>query len=258
MVMNAPVFTFLMRRACGMTILELAVTMALSSLLILGLIQIVSAATASNRLQENQAQIQENARMAMNTLSAAIRQAGFSPEPWNDLYTVAGLADNSLDAVSTNSDRLSIRSWSDLNCFNNRNPVIDSSGNSLFFIRESVFDLSGGNNLTHLCRYGPSLSDFTTQIRRQGFIPGVESFQVLYGEDPDRDGGIERWVRAGRWDDPGRILGVKIGLLLSGNDAVTRPETKDYSVLDTEIRKRADGKLRRVFQFTTAIRSRTE
>jgi len=255
-VTNTPGRTGLQRQIAGMTLLELLVAMALSAFLILGLIQIVAAASASTSLQENQAQIQENARRAMNTLSSAIRQAGFSPEPWSDSYPAPDLAEDNVDAVSSTSDRLALRSWSDLNCFDNRNPVEDALGNAEFFIRETVFDLNSSNNLTHQCRYGPTLSELTTQIRRQGFIPGVESFQVLYGEDPDQDGGIERWVRAGRWGDPNRILGVKIGLLLSGEDAVARPEAKDYAVLDTEIRKRADGKLRRVFQFTAAIRGR--
>ena len=65
----------------GMTLLELVITMALSAFLILGLIQIASAASSSTRLQRNQAQIQEHARLAANTLTGAIRQTGFSPEP---------------------------------------------------------------------------------------------------------------------------------------------------------------------------------
>jgi len=241
----------------GLTLIELVIAVALSALLIFGLVQIVSAAGASSRLQDNQAQLQENARLAIQTLSKTVQQTGFNPQPWNDDFEELGFSGDTLDDVSTHSDRLAVRSWSDLNCFDNRNPAMDSDGAPAFFIRESVFDLNGDRNLTHLCRYGPSLSDLTTQIRRQGFVPGIEAFQVLYGQDSDRDGHIESWVRAGHWSDPAEVLGVKFGLLLSGEDAVAEPLARDFVVLDSVIRKRADGKLRKVVQFTAALRGRS-
>lgn len=245
------------QRDDGMTLLELAITMALSAFLVLGLVQITSAASSSTRLQRNQGQMQEHARLAVNTLSDAIRQTGFTPEPWNELYPPLGLAEDTLDNVSANSDRLAIRSWSDLNCFNNRNPDEDSSGNPLFYIRESVFDLNSDNGLTVQCRYGPSLTELTTQVRRQGLIQRVESFQLLYGQDSDLDGSIEAWVKAGLWTDSRNILGVKIGLLLSSQDAVTEAVSKSYEVLDSTVSRPADGKLRHVVQFTAAIKGRT-
>jgi type IV pilus assembly protein PilW len=245
------------QRDIGMTLLELVITMALTAFLVLGLIQIASAASSSTRLQRNQAQIQEHARLAANTLTNAIRQTGFSPEPWNEAYAPMGLAENSLDNVSTSSDRLALRSWSDLNCFNNLNPDQDSSGNPLFYLREFVFDLNSDNGLTQQCRYGPSLTEFTTQVRRQGFIQGVESFQVLYGQDSNGDGSIETWVKAGQWSDPQHILGVRFGLLLASEEAVTEAVAKNYAVLDSTASKRADGKLRRLVVFTAAIKGRT-
>jgi len=139
----------------------------------------------------------------------------------------------------------------------NINPDLDSSGNPLFYIKEIVFDLNSDNGLTQQCRYGPSLTEFTTQIRRQGFIQGVEFFQVLYGQDSDLDGSINAWVRAGQWSAPQQILGVRFGLLLSSDDAVTEAESKTYAVLDSTASKRADGKLRRVIVFTAAIKGRT-
>ena len=241
----------------GMTLLELVITMALAAFLVLGLIQIASAASSSTRLQRNQAQIQEHARLAANTLTGVIRQTGFTPEPWSEEYAPMGLTENSLDDVTTSSDRLSIRSWSDLNCFNNLNPDQDSSGNSLFYIREFAFDLNSDNGLTQQCRYGPSLSELTTQVRRQGFIQGVESFQVLYGQDSNGDGSIEAWVRAGQWSDPLHILGVRFGLLLVSQEAIIEAVSNNYAVLDSTVRKRADGKMRRVVVFTAAIKGRT-
>jgi type IV pilus assembly protein PilW len=244
-------------RRSGMTLIELTVAMALTAFLLLGLIQIVSAAGAAVRLQDDQAQIQDRARHAIETLAGAIRQAGFSPKPWNDVYDIPALTGDTLDSVSASSDRLAIRGWSDLNCFDNRNPVEDSDAHPLFYIRESIFDLNGSDNLTHLCRYGPSASELVTQIRRQGLIPGVESFQVLFGEDSNGDGHIDRWVRAGQWADQRQILGARVGLLLAGDATVAEAVVKEYFILESLLAAPADRALRQVIQFSTAIRGRT-
>ncbi|MCJ7815043.1 MAG: PilW family protein [Xanthomonadales bacterium] len=237
--------------------MELVIALALSALLVLGLVQIAAAASSSTQLQRNQAQVQENARLAVNTLSRVIHRAGFNPRPWSPQFPPLGLAETSLDNVSVAGDRLAVRDWSDLNCFDNRNPDEDASGDPLFYIRESVFDINTDKSLTHQCRYGPSLTELTTQVRRQGFINDIESFQVLYGQDSDQDGNIESWVRAGDWNDVQHILGVRISLLLSSQDAVVEPVSQSYNILDSMVSKQADGKMRRVSEFTVAIKGRT-
>jgi hypothetical protein len=53
------------------------------------------------------------------------------------------------------------------------------------------------------------------------------------------------------------IRGVRVGLLLSSEEAVLKPEPQRFEVLDSTIDSPADGKLRRVSRFTTAIKGRT-
>jgi type IV pilus assembly protein PilW len=232
-----------------MGLLELVIALALAALLVLGLVQIAAAASSSTRLQRNQAQLQENARLVFNTLSRVIHRAGFNPQPWNPQFPALGITEASLDSVTATGDRLAVRDWSDLNCFDNRNPVEDPSGNPLYYIRESVFDVNTDRSLTRQCRYGPSLIDMTTQIRRQGFINNIESFQVLYGLDADQDGSIESWVAAGEWGDLRHILGLHVGVLLASPDGVAEKMPQSYSVLDATVDRPADGKLRRVSEF---------
>ena len=240
-----------------MTLIELVIALALTAILVLGLVQIAAAASASTQLQRNQAQIQENARLAVNVISRAVHRTGFNPQPWSPQFPPVGLAETSMDNVSAASDRLVVRDWSNLNCFDNRNPDQDASGNPLFYIRESSFDINTNKSLTHHCRYGPSLTELTTQVRREGFINNIESFQVLYGLDSDQDGNIETWARAGEWGDSRYVLGLRIGLLLSSEEAVVEAVSRNYSVLDSTIAKRADGRLRRVSEFTAVIKGRT-
>jgi len=243
-----------MQKHKGMLLLELLLAALLSAFLVVGLVQIVSAARISFRLQENETEVQENGRHAIATLGMLIRQAGFSPQPWNESFKSQALTPETRDRVSAWSDRIALRSWSNFNCFNNRNPILDESGEPAFFIRESVFDLNDRGDLTHRCRYGPTEAEFTTQVRRQGFIRNVESFQALYGEDRDHDGIIDRWVHGGEWSDESQVLGVRLGLLLYSSDVVVEQAAQDFSVLDFQHRTRADGRLHRLFEFTATIR----
>jgi hypothetical protein len=193
----------------------------------------------------------------MGILGRAVRQAGYRPEPWNSAYPDGALGDANLDGSSAAGDRLELRAWSDRNCFDNRNPDRDADGRPRFYLRESTFDLTADGSLTLTCRYGPALDSLTTQIPRQGVLPGVEAFQVLYGEDADGDGNIDGWLRAGQWADARNVLGVRIGLLLASDDAVAEPLNASFEVLDTALQAPADGRLRRLFDFAAAIRGRT-
>jgi type IV pilus assembly protein PilW len=240
----------------GFTLLELLLALTLSFLLVVGLIRIVSASSASARLQDNHAQLQENARLAISRMTAAVRQAGFRPKPWEDSLTLPPLGDANLNGSSSAGDQLSLLAWSDRNCFDNLNPVRDENDDPQFYIRESTFSVKSSRNLAFRCRYGPSLTELSVEIRREGFVPGVESLQVLFGEDSDQDGNVNRWVHAGQWDDPARVLGVRFGLLLASTDAVTDKRARDYRVLDARLRKNADGRLRSVVEMAAAFRGR--
>ena len=244
-------------RAAGLTLVELLIALALSAFLILGLVQMVSAATAADVLQRNQAQLLDRARFALGMLGRAVREAGFRPQPWDAAYKIAGLTADTQDSVSTRGDRLAVRTWSDRNCFDNRNPDTDSDGQPLFYLRESTFEPLASGGLAHSCRYGPDAASLVTQIRRQGVVERVESLQLLFGEDTDGDGIIDAWVRAGGWTDAGRVLGVRIGLLLAGDDAVDDTGLREYSILGEPFRTPGDGRLRSVFESATAIRGKT-
>jgi type IV pilus assembly protein PilW len=243
--------------ARGMTLIELLIALALASFLVLGLVQIVAAASAAGSLQRNQAQLLDRARFAIGFLGRAVRHAGYRPEPWNSAYADDALGDANQDGTSASGDRLELRAWSDRNCFDNRNPDRDADGQPRFYLRESRFDLTVDGSLAHTCRYGPALDSLTTQIPRQGLLPGVEAFQVLYGEDADGDGNIDGWLRAGQWTDARNVLGVRIGLLLASDDAVAEPVSGTFDVFGAPLQGPADGRLRRLFEFALAIRGRT-
>lgn len=240
----------IMRR--GMSLLELLLAMALSSLLTLTLVNMAMAARNSFRLQESLAELQENSRFFADLLAMNISDSGFHPQPWLHEPTPVGLMPNSVDASTTNSDRLVSRSWSDRNCFGTLNPMLGGSGDPEFHLRESVFELVNGN-LAHSCRYGPAANAMITQVNRQCVIPQVEAFQALYARDTNDDGLIDRWVRAGDWTDTTQLLAIRVGILSSSRESVTAPENKAYRILDFNFLAPADGRLRRVSSYTLPL-----
>jgi type IV pilus assembly protein PilW len=240
----------------GFSLVELLIASALGTVLLLGMVQLAATTSATSQTQESHALLQERAVFAMHMLAEHVRQAGYRPQPWNADSEIQAITVASADTVSTHGDRLAIQSLSELNCFSVRNPDLDSDGRPLFYRLESTFDLNGSGNLTYRCRYGPGPGAMVEQIRRQGQVPGVDSFQVLYGEDSNADGTVDHWSRAGEWQNQEKILGLRIGLLLRGELPTQSPATSVYSVLDHSFIAPADGKPRRLYQLTAALRGR--
>lgn len=240
----------------GLTLVELLVAMAISAALLLGLVKMVTASGSAARLQDNQALLLDRDRYASRILGDAIASAGFSPLPWQSGLDRRAVAAGTVDQLTGRSDRLVVQTWSDRNCFDNLNPVRGGDGRALFYLRVSAFDLNGSKYLTRSCRYGPAPDAMVLQVRRQGLLAGVESFQAMYGLDTDGDNNVDRWVRAGGWLDESRIRAVRIGLLLAGPDSVGEKFRRDYRVLDTVRTAPPDGRLRRQSDLTFSIRSR--
>lgn len=239
-------------REKGMSLMELLVAMALSSMLTLLLIQVAMSARSSFRLQEGLAELQENGRFFADLVAVEIAGSAYHPQPWLHEATPIGLMENSVDSSSLNSDRLVSRTWSDRNCFGSSNTDRDSAGRPRFYLKESVLEMSNGN-LTVSCHYGPTDSEMTTQVNRQGTIPQVEVFQALYAADSDEDGQIDAWLRAGDWASIDQVRAVRLGILNSSRESISPQQAQDFQILDFNYTAPADGRLRRVYSFTVPI-----
>lgn len=236
----------------GMSLLELLIAMALSSLLTLALVHMAMAARNSFRLQESLAELQENARYFADLVASTVSGSAYHPKPWLHELTPIGLMPGSADEISTHSDRLVSRSWSERNCFGTLNSNTDSSGLPRFYLKESVLELNSGS-LAHSCRYGPTVEEMITQINRQGAIPQVEVFQALYAADTDGDGEIDSWLKAGEWDTPEMVRAIRLAILSSSRESVTPIQPSVFQVLDFTYTAPADGRLRRVASYTLPL-----
>ena len=88
-------------------------------------------------------------------------------------------------------------------------------------------------------------------------VEGVESMQVLYGEDTSGDRQIDGYVTANNVSDWESVLSVQVGLLLrSADEFGSATDNQTYTVLDTTIGPVADRRQRIVLTTTATLRNR--
>jgi len=240
----------------GFTLMEVMIGMFLSTILITGIVGLLSSSVSAYRLQLSQSQLEESGRYARDVLITHISQAGFQPEPWQSLPGFPALTDESQDSGSSAADQLGLQRWSRHNCYGNENPVRDVDGQPAFYLLQSRFSINNAANLAITCRYGPDDAQLQTQMNNFGLIEDVDSMQVLYAEDRDDDDIADGWVRAQSWLEESNIRAIRVALLLSTRQPFDQATSTQITLLDESVTTPADGHLRSVKSLTSAIRGR--
>lgn len=111
------------------------------------------------------------------------------------------------------------------------------------------------NNIPSL--YVRYLGNAATADIKEEIMEGVESIQVLYGEDTDNNKSPDYYISAdlvANWD---RVVSIKISLLLRSqkNNLVTGTQTLNFNGTSIVVAEN-DRYLRRVFTSTIALRNR--
>jgi type IV pilus assembly protein PilW len=104
---------------------------------------------------------------------------------------------------------------------------------------------------------GPALWRMTAAGTEE-LIEGVESLQILYGEDTTNDGLANSFVDADTVADWSNIISVKFALLMRTVDenATNDVDTTTYSLLGTNIGPVNDNRRRRTFNATVQLRNK--
>jgi len=243
-------------RQHGFSLLELMIGVCLSTLLLSGIVQLVSGSVSAYRLQLGLGQMQDSGRFARDVLLSHIGQSGFQPQPWLNMSGFPALTGESVDGGASGADQLGLQRWSRQNCYGNANSVNDSEGQPAFYLLRTRFSVNASNNLAFKCQYGPDASSLSTQVNNLGLVEDVESMQVLFAEDRDGDGVADGWVKAGEWLQESNVRAIRLALLLSTPQAFDAAAGTDFALLDQAITTPSDGHLRSVWTLTAAIRGR--
>jgi len=240
----------------GFSLMEVLIAVFLSSLLISGIVQLLTTSVSTYRLQLGLSQLDESGRYARDVLINHITQAGYRPQPWEPAFQLPAVTAETLNGDSKPGDQLGLQRWSSQNCYGNDNPVKDGDGQAAFYLLQARFRINASDNLAITCRYGPDASQMTTQINNFGLVEDVESMQVLFAEDRDGDNIADSWVAGQAWLQESNIKAVKVALLLSTRQPFDQTANQPLTLLDETVIPPADGRLRRVNTLTASIRGR--
>lgn len=285
----------------GLTLVELMVAVTIGLLITLVVTQAYVSGTQTQRTQSDMTRLQESARFAFDTLSHGLRKAGYK----NPLVTGDGFCDptspgarlagkndvallnpasadlsGTMVTVLNTSDVVRVRYYGEglsVAPFSADGSVLDCLGNSVaanVLAEDTYFVATDSTNNNE-----PALFCYTSNAATTGsvpIIPGVESLQVLYGEDRDAvgtsDGIIDRYVPAGSVSDWNSIRSLMLSVvvrtptLVAADQSIARKFNHfglGYAPLDTPpgsdpgsvFSPTTDGRIRQQSDTTVALRN---
>lgn len=218
----------------GFTLIELMVAMLIGLILTLAALQLFMTNQRTFALQQAVAELHEDGQQAVRYMVADLRQAGRGSAvagaiPPIDLQTSSNGA----------NDTLAIRYWG-----------ISTCAGEVYPEENEIHNVYSVNGQVLQCR--SVLTNTTVDL-----VSGVESFQVLYGIDGNKDGelGVTQFVTAADLTADSVVVAIRFALLLS-SDLFRQSQSMDTThwVLDQRV-DRSDSDLRRVFNSTVQLRN---
>lgn len=219
-------------RSRGFTIIELMITLAITSVLILGSVTFLVSARKSNQVQTALSGLNSSGRFAVEQVARDIRMSGYRESDWTlgALETVLAATDgNSADG----GDSLTV--------------VYEGS-------RDCAFAVAPARVVTNVYQ----VVDGALQCNGQAVTSGVEEMQVYFGEDTDANDVANRWMSPGTAGlNMERVVSVRVHVLAKtdGNNVGTSAQA--YYFNRTKHDAVDDGQVRREYSVTIALRNPT-
>ncbi len=263
------------RQTAGFSLIELMVAVAISSFLLIGLVQIFSSIKVSYDLQAALARLQENSRFAGSFMARHMREAGRFPfaEQESGLIDLGfafplvngaipePFGNETTDGADGGSDRVEINIFTDRNCSDGLNSNLSPDGVPATWHKQIVFSHDITNNeLEYTCRYGAPQQgvDPPAVITNQPLLDNVETLQFLYGEDLDGDASADLYSIADNVSAFGNVVAVRIGLILNSPELGSLPpDDQDIDVIGNTFGPTGLGHLRRPFVIDVTLRNQT-
>ena len=252
--------TRLRQSQSGMSLVELMVAITIGMVLAIVAANAYMSASTAQSGQTDLTRIQESARFTFDLFAREARLAGYrnntvSGANWLSFDTavaansyVTGTNDASTITVAgstatvlNSSDTITFRYYGHDNAAvpptAADGSIVDCTGTAIRrdqLLAETLFvaaDATNNNEPTLFC--GTVLTDTAGTILSQSqvpLIPGVESLQILYGEDTDGDGVINRYVPIGSVTSLGGIKAIWVSAVIrSPGSSLPAPQTTTFN-----------------------------
>lgn len=224
----------------GMTLIEIMIALLIGAFLLGGVLQIFINTKQTNRMQENISRLQENGRFAMDFLSRDIRMAGYwgchsGPSPSID---IAGEDNNAaVDTIDNGTDTITMKGVFTLT----PSTTCSAAANSA---NSCGVGINCYTNASSTITY--KINNSVLQKDADGVVEGIENMQILYGVDTDATSSSEanyyvtaNLVTAANWPN---VISIRI--------------TLTARTIDSNLTTTGDGRIRRTFTSTIAVRNR--
>jgi type IV pilus assembly protein PilW len=241
----------------GFTLVEIMVALTIGLLMMAGILQISLANKESSRLQRNMGFVQENIRSAMEFLTRDVRMAGLyinrsalaedAPDPFLNVSAATTVTSSPItaDGGGAFNDQITLTRESNVDCLGQAIPP----GANGFAINHYFI-----SNQRLMCRGNTGAA--------QPLVDGVESLQILYGENTDGNPlSANRYVQPDQVADMKNVVSVRIAMRFISRETVRQTtDTNQYALLDADTFTPAanDRLLRREITTTVSLRNKAQ
>ena len=264
----------------GFTLVELMIGLAISTFILTALMQVIVSGGASYRFLGGFSRLQEDGRYALQFIGKSVRDAGFREisgssdggevglSEFGGVFSTLRGAGSRKELVVMDNDQVVSQDMEGLVQVSNAKPATDA-----LIIRyqghkeKNIYDCVGGivrnntvviqmmyirNDNVLVC--GVREAGTSKRISFQPLVDNVEDMQVLFGVDNNNNGvsEVNGYVNQGDYN----VVSVKVALLVSSPVGVTGAKSRSFRLLDKEPYSIADGKFRKTFIHTFALRNR--
>ncbi len=216
----------------GFTIIEMMVTLAIRSVLVLGAMTFLASADKSNRVQSALSGLNVSGRFGLDQLARDIRMSGYRDSDWT------------LGALN--------------NVINATDGAAAAGGDSLALLYEGARDCTYALAPAGVVSNTYQVVNGNLECNGQTVTGGVQEMQIYLGEDTDNNGVANRWLSPGTAGlDMTRVVSVRVHLLVRTNGNAISSGPQAYYFNNVQQAAVNDGQVRREYSVTVALRNPT-
>lgn len=232
----------------GLTLVEIMVAMAISLVLLAGIIQIFLGSKQAYRVQDGLARLQENGRFAMEFMGRSIREASYTDISVNPALKYTLFNGTAITGTDGTPDTITVSFDSTTDCLGEDTATASVPGGNVpravnrFFLNNNDLKCQTLNSLT---------------LQTQPLIEGVEDMQILYGV-ANGDQNANRYVVAPAAGSPdwANVVSARVCLLLRSTEDNLVDQPLNYQDCNGDPKTAPDRRLRRAFTATINLRNR--